>query len=279
MPGDKGSTPAALQAIRGRLAGSTEKEWQRLASTPITRTEYLITSHCLQRYLPPAGLLLDAGCGPGRYAVDLAKMGYRVVLLDLMYEYLRFARAKVVGTGGEREQAAPVEGDLGALPYADGVFDAVLCLGAPLSYLLEAEARSRAVKELARVVKDGGRVFLTGLGRLAGYRGGIYWATWHLFDLFTSPEARRTGRVPGYDYWYTFAQGELDALAEDAGLSVEDRVGCEGLAAYLPMDHLRQVENDPRRWSVWKAILLETCNEPSIIGMSNHQLVVARKVP
>ena len=34
------------------------------------------------------------------------------------------------------------------------------------------------------------------------------------------------------------AQGELDALAEDAGLSVEDCVGCEGLAAYLPMDHL-----------------------------------------
>jgi SAM-dependent methyltransferase len=245
---------------------------------PITRIEYLITSHCLERYLPSAGLVLDAGCGPGRYAVDLVKVGYRVVLFDLMHDYLRCAQAKVMEAGVEKGTAVPVEGDLGSLPYADGVFDAVLCLGAPLSYLLEAGARSRAVTEMARVVKDGGRVFLTGIGRLATYRGGIYWATWHLFDLFTSPEARRTGRVPGYDYWYTFAHGELDVLAEDAGLSVEDRVGCEGLAAYLPMDHLGQVENDPDRWPVWKAILLETCNEPSIIGMSNHQLVVARKV-
>jgi len=238
MCGDKGSTPAALQAIPERLAGSTEKEWQRLESTPITRIEYLITSHCLERYLPSAGLVLDAACGPGRYTVDLVRKGYRVVLFDLMHDYLRFARVKIVETGVEKETAAPVEGDLGSLPYANGVFDAVLCLGAPLSYLLEAAARFRAVKEMARVVKGGGRVFLTGIGRLATYRGGIYWATWRLFDRFTSPAARRTGRGPGYDYWYTFAQGKLDALAEDAGLSVEDCVGCEGLAAYLPMDHL-----------------------------------------
>jgi SAM-dependent methyltransferase len=146
--GDKGLTPAALQALRERLAGSTEKEWQRLASTPIARIDYLITSHCLDRHLPSEGLILDAGCGPGRYAVDLVKGGYRVVLFDLMHDYLRFARAKVVETGVEKGTAAPVEGDLGALPYAAGVFDAVLCLGAPLSYLLEAGARSRAVKEI-----------------------------------------------------------------------------------------------------------------------------------
>jgi SAM-dependent methyltransferase len=275
---EKGCTPAALRAIRERLAGSVEKEWRRLESTPITRTEYLITSHCLERHLPPCGLLLDAGCGPGRYAVDLVKAGYRVVLYDLIHAYLCFARSKVMETGIKEGTGAPVEGDLGSLPYADGVFDAVLCLGAPLSYILEAGARSRAIKELARVVKRGGRVFLTGIARLATYRGGIYWAVWDLFDLFTTPEARRTGRVPGYDYWYTFAKGELDALAVEAGLSVEDRIGCEGMASYLPMDHLEQVETNPDRWSVWKEILLETCNEPSIIGLSNHQLIIARKI-
>ncbi|MBN1579933.1 MAG: class I SAM-dependent methyltransferase [Anaerolineae bacterium] len=278
MMSKRGCTPAALRAIRQRLVGSVEKEWQRLESTPITRTEYVITSHCLERYLPPYGLLLDAGCGPGRYAVDLVKKGYRVVLFDLMHDYLRFARDKVLETGVEKAMSIPVEGDLGSLPYADGVFDAVLSLGAPLSYILDAGARSCAVIELARVVKPGGRVFLTGIGRLAAYRGGIYWAAWELFDLFIAPDARKTGRVPGYDYWYTFAKGELDALAEVAGLSVEDRVGCEGMASYLPMDHLEQVENNPHRWLAWKELLLETCNEPSIIGLSNHQLIIARKI-
>ena len=277
MPGEGGSRPAALQAIRERLAGSAEKEWQRLVSTPITRIEYLITSHVLERHLPPTGRILDAGCGPGRYAVDLLQRGYRVVLVDLMRGYLRFAGLKIAEAGVVRGSSARVEGDLGALPYADGTFDAVLCLGAPLSYLLQAAARARAVKELARVVKDGGRVFLTGINRLATYRGGIYWALWDLFDLHTAPEARRTGRVRGDDRWYTFAQGELDALAACAGLSVEDRVGCEGLATYLPMDHLAAVERHPERWAVWSEILLETCDEPSIIGLSNHQLLVARK--
>ena len=278
MISEKGCTPAALRTIRERLAGSAEKEWQRLKSTPITRTEYVITSYCLERYLPRRGLILDAGCGPGRYAVDLVKAGYRVALFDLMHDYLCFARNRILETGVEKRIEVPVEGDLGALPYAEGVFDAVLCLGAPLSYMLETEARSRAVNELSRVVKAGGFAFLTGISRLATYRAGIYWASWHLFDFFTTPEARKTGRVPDYDHWYTFAEGELDGLAEDAGLSVEDRVGCEGMASYLPMDHLEQVENNPHRWSVWKEILLETYNEPSIIGMSSHQLIIARKV-
>ena len=100
-----------MQALRERLADSTEREWQRLASTPIARIEYLITSHCLKRYLPSSGLVLDAGCGPGRYAVDLVKKGYRVILFDLMHDYLRFARAKVMETDVEEGTAAPVEGD------------------------------------------------------------------------------------------------------------------------------------------------------------------------
>jgi SAM-dependent methyltransferase len=264
--------------IRQGLAGDPTREWDRLCSTPIARTEYLITSHCLARYLPRAGFILDAGCGPGRYTVDLARRGYQVMMFDLMREYLQFGRAKVREASVEERVSAPIEGDIAALPYADRVFDAVICLGAPLSHLVEGRARSRAVEEMARVTRPGGWVFLTGIGRLAGYRGGIYWAkNWQVFDVTTSAEARTRGIVPGSMIWYTFAAGELESLAQRAGLDIVDRVGCEGLAAYLPMDHLAKVEADPQRWPVWKEIVLETCNEPTIIGVSNHLLVVARK--
>ena len=278
------STPddhsAELQRVRGRLAGTSTCEWERLQSTPVTRIEYLITSHCLARHLPSNGLVLDAGCGPGRYAVDLVEQGYQVVLFDLMHSYLAFARAKIADAGdapGAGEFASCTQGDLAALPYPDGAFDVVLCLGAPLSYMLEQPARHRAVQELARVAKPGRLVFLTGIGRLACYRGGIYWGLWDMWDLFTTPEAQATGLAAGYDAWYTFAPDELEALAEDAGLDVVDRVGCEGLAAYLPMKNLKTIEAHPTRWPIWRDILLKTCNEPSIVGMSNHLLVVARK--
>jgi hypothetical protein len=92
-----------------------------------------------------------------------------------------------------------------------------------------------------------------------------------------TPEDRRRGIFDGSQLWYTFMPGELEDLARQVGLEVIDRVGCEGLASYLPLDHLEQIERDPQRWPVWREILLETCNEPTIIGVSNHLMVVARK--
>lgn len=42
------------------------------------------------------GMILEAGCGTGRWVVQLASMGYRVVLSDLSPEMIRHARAKPV---------------------------------------------------------------------------------------------------------------------------------------------------------------------------------------
>jgi SAM-dependent methyltransferase len=39
-----------------------------------------VTTHFLEICLPKEGLVLDAGGGPGRYTIDLAKRGYDVVL-------------------------------------------------------------------------------------------------------------------------------------------------------------------------------------------------------
>lgn len=82
------------ERIRREYAGKALSEWERLRSTPITRIEHLITLHCLERYLPGKGLVLDAGSGPGRYAIHLARLGYRVAAFDLVREMLEFAQGK-----------------------------------------------------------------------------------------------------------------------------------------------------------------------------------------
>jgi SAM-dependent methyltransferase len=267
--------------VRQRYAGKAQQEWERLEANPITRIEYMITQHALARYLidvvPQTALILDVGCGPGRYAIDLARQGYRVVLCDLLCEMLRLARRRVAEVRLTDRVRSAVAADLVALPYADASFHAVLCLGAPLSHLREADARIRAVHELARVARPGARLFLTGLQRLSAYRGGIFWGLWETWDQMTAPEARASGVMPGDSIWYTFCPRELETLAEEAGLRVLDRVGCEGLAQYLPMDRLAEVEAHPTRGPVWREMLLETCNEPSIVGISNHLLVVTEK--
>jgi len=265
------------ERIRREYAGKALSEWERLRSTPITRIEHLITLHCLERYLPGKGLVLDAGSGPGRYAIHLARLGYRVAAFDLVREMLEFAQGKLVEVEIGARAVCLVEGDIVSLPYTDGVFDSVISLGAPLSHIIEPQARSRAVAEMARVVKPGGVVLITGLMRLAGYRSCVYWPCWPLFDQRLDEKVRVSGIVRGSHTWYTFAAGELEDLVQSVGLEIVDRVGCEGLAAHLPIEHLEQLETDPKRGAFWRGLLLETCNEPTIIGISNHLLVVARK--
>ena len=262
--------------IQQRYADKAHQEWERLCATPITRIEYLITTHCLKRYLPNAGTVLDAGSGPGRYAIDLAKRGYRVTMFDLVAEMLHLGQKKVRAAEVESNVTAS-RGNLVALPYPDNTFDAVISLGTPLSHITMAAARAATVSELKRVLKPGGTLLLTGLQRLAGYRGIVYWLNEGFFEQIMSAADRERGIVDGSQVWYTFAPGELETLMQQKGLQIVDRIGCEGLANHLPLDHLEQVEADPRYWPVWKTILLETCNEPSIIGISNHLLVVARK--
>ena len=76
------------------------QEWRRLARHPYSRLEFATTMHFLEQHLPQHGCILDAGGGPGRYTIELAKRGYDVVLLDLTPANValhgaRFRRAKL----------------------------------------------------------------------------------------------------------------------------------------------------------------------------------------
>lgn len=264
--------------VRSRYAGKVEVEWNRLSASPITRIEYMITRHSLEHHLTPPGWILDVGSGPGRYAIDLAQMGFQVFMFDLLLEMLRFGQTKIAEAGMDRWVTAAV-GDMVTLPYPSNTFDAVVSLGAPLSHLTEAHLRDTAVDEMVRVAKPGGLVFLTGLNRLACYRGAVFWLNDPtFFEQIIQPEYRDNGIQLGSQRWYNFTPDELEALGQSRGLQVEDCVGCEGLANHLPLKNLEQIESKPEYWEAWKEILLETCREPSIIGISNHLLVIGRKV-
>jgi 2-polyprenyl-3-methyl-5-hydroxy-6-metoxy-1,4-benzoquinol methylase len=123
--------------VRFHYAGKAEEEWKRLTASPIPRIEYMITCHILEHHLPPYGWILDAGSGPGRYAIDLACQGFQVTMFDLLLEMLQFGKTKVAGAGMEK-RITLTAGDIVALPYPSNTFDAVLCLGVPLSHLTTA---------------------------------------------------------------------------------------------------------------------------------------------
>ena len=71
---------------------SANEEWQRLSRR---RTEYAITIKALMHWLPaPTASIIDIGGGPGRYAIDLARLGYSVTLVDVSSECVNLAKKK-----------------------------------------------------------------------------------------------------------------------------------------------------------------------------------------
>ncbi|HTI54048.1 MAG TPA: class I SAM-dependent methyltransferase [Verrucomicrobiae bacterium] len=108
-----------------------------------------------RRGVRPGAAVLDAGCGTGRYAVELARRGFVVTAVDRSPELLAEAAARA------RAADRPItlaEADLGALP-AGPLYDAVVCRGV-LNDVLGAGARAAVLDGFARVLRPGGIVVL-----------------------------------------------------------------------------------------------------------------------
>lgn len=99
------------------------------------------------------GRWLDAGCGAGTYARDLAARGCKVIGFD--YSPPTIAKARSRGGTGVGWAVA----DVTALPVSAQVFDGALCFG-----VVQALASSeKALGELVRVVRPGGEVWIDAL--------------------------------------------------------------------------------------------------------------------
>ena len=106
--------------------------------------------------------ILDVATGTGMVAAALARAapGCRVVGLDQSEQMLAGARARLAR---EPELAARIElvlGEAERLPFADGEFDAL-----SFTYLLRyVDDRAATMRELARVVRPGGRIAMVEFG-------------------------------------------------------------------------------------------------------------------
>lgn len=98
--------------------------------------------------------LLDVGCGAGRNAVPLARMGWNVAASDLSRPMLQAAAAR---EGGHRLHL--VNAPMHALPIRSAAIDFIVAHGIWNLASSGSEFR-QAVKEAARVAKPGASLFI-----------------------------------------------------------------------------------------------------------------------
>lgn len=268
------------ELVRRYYRGYDEKG--RLGHDPYRRLEFDTTLRYLRRFLPSGGRLLDAGGGPGRYTVALAKRGYRLSLIDLLPEHVETARRSVRAAGVERRVERLETGSLDDLSrFPDGTFDGVLCLGSALGHVVDRKRRARALRELVRVAKPGSPVFISVIGRLLLLSRSML-ATPEEWE--EDPEMyREIERTGNYDGRYGFAPchfylvEELQQEMREAGLRLEVTVGLEGLLPPYNKQVKIVARKYPRALQAWRAMTERTCEDPAVVRFSAHFLVVGRK--
>jgi len=278
-----------IETVKTWYNARAEYEWMRLFQDGYHQLEYLVTMHFLEEYLPKHGLVLDAGGGPGRYTIELAKKGYRVILLDLSPKCLEIARDQIREAGVKGRVREIVDGSITDLSrFKNEFFDAVLCLGGPLSHLLEKQRREQAASELVRVTKKKAPLFISVFNRYGFYRVLLrsgenltdssheeMFATGMHRAHYQHPKAFR--RTNGFTDAYFFFPNEIKELFENKGVQTLTLATCEGLSSDLE-ENTNTLYKDKKQWRRWLKVILQTCTDPCVIGLGTHLLYVGRKL-
>jgi demethylmenaquinone methyltransferase / 2-methoxy-6-polyprenyl-1,4-benzoquinol methylase len=108
----------------------------------------------------PGQRILDVATGTGLVAFGLAKRGAEVTALDQSEQMLAGARERAAAHPDLARRITFVHGEAERLPFPDQSFDALT-----FTYLLRyVDDRAAAVRELARVLKPGGRIGMVEFG-------------------------------------------------------------------------------------------------------------------
>lgn len=250
-----------------------EGEWARFEDGRTPPQSLEVHLEALRRFVEPGDRVLDVGAGPGRFTIELALLGAEVVVADISPRQLELNAEKVAEAGHEERVRERVIADVTDLSrFADASFDAAVCFGGPLSYVLDrAEV---GVVELVRVVRPGGHVLVS----VMSLAGAVVHFAPQLLDLVRRDGAEhshailRTGLLPqgeGYGHlpMKLFRSDELHALSRHGEVVA---VSAAGLfpALYPPEPELQEFIVRVER---------ELASEPGAVACGQHILAVLRK--
>jgi ubiquinone/menaquinone biosynthesis C-methylase UbiE len=255
-------------------------EWERL-ETPAGALEFRRACALIRSHLSEKARVLDLGGGPGRYAIELARLGHRVVLADLSPELLEEARRRFLAAGvaGEIEAVDEVEAtNLGL--YRDASFDAALAFG-PFYHLLAEPERASAAGELFRVLRPGGLAFISFVPRQSGLRGLLARAAQRpnqvppgVLSHAAAAGIFRSGADSGFQEGYYPTLQEIQDLFETAGFDIGEMVSLRGLAD-MREDAFASLADDIR--SEAERVLNLFATDRAVVAMGGHAVMVASK--
>ena len=202
-----GRDAAALSRVLEERAARTRNffesvgpEWDALRKV---FNDDALRAQAIGRLVEPDQTVVDVGTGTGILAIEMARLGLRVIAIDHSSRMIEAARAKM--TSETRDRIELRLGEASSLPLADCEVDAAFA-HMVLHYL---PSPADAIHEMMRVVRPGGRVVVVDFVR--------HDHEWMRQELGVT--------------WLGFSATEVESWFREAGLADTRRDECAGLSS------------------------------------------------
>jgi ubiquinone/menaquinone biosynthesis C-methylase UbiE len=267
------------QFVKDFYNSNAAVEQERL-DLPLCRIEFVSTLRLIDKYFPKRGRVCDIGGGPGRYVIELTRRGYATTLIDISDEEIRLAQIRLDEVGVSAEQLLVGDAqDLSLL--ASESFDAALLLG-PMYHLIEPTGRASALRELARVLKPGGKAIIAYLNSWGLIKTGIVDFPNQYRDISVLRSMLGERRFTGQSlsnftesYWSTpdVAFGEV----KEAGFNIISYAGAESFANGMGVLLERLAAENPEAYANIVEVAAETCELEQYRNSTDHLHIVVGK--
>ncbi len=269
-----------IELIKKNYENKGNYEWKRLTQTSFHKLEFDTTMKFIKKYVKKKAFILDAGGGPGRYSIELAKIGHDIVLFDLVTEHLEIAKKKIKKEKVQTKIKDIVQGSITDLSkFENDSFDVVLCLGGPLSHVSPESERQKAIDELIKVAKKGGLIFISVMSKY-----GTLLATpsgWpqevgnkKVFENLAFNGEDYRWRGTGYCHFFT--SSELESIFVKKDVQIIEEVGLEGLNVDIKATN-KFAKKYPKAWKNWLSIHNKICTDPIVVDLSGHIMIIIKK--
>lgn len=258
-----------------------EREWERLdASAPaMDRVNFETHLALLKEFVREGDRVLEVGAGPGRFTLELARLGARVVVADISPRQLELNREKVGAAGLEAQvEARHIVDVVDLAKFEDASFDATVCYGGPISYVFERAAD--AIGELVRTTRPGGHALLSVMSRIGSTQRYLP-AVFELVEEFGLEPVRHvfatgdlSSEINDGHRLHMFTWSELEGLlaAQPCTLVAASAANCLSLRDDDLLEGL-----DERLWGAFLEWELEACRQPGALDGGTHMIAVARR--
>jgi ubiquinone/menaquinone biosynthesis C-methylase UbiE len=178
------------------------RQWERAYRTAENETFFNEAFDYIERVVnaPKGAAFVDVGCGVCSHSIRLAKRGFLVHAMDCSESVLVVARTNV-NASSLSSRIKILAGNVLALPFEDGSLDYVLCWGV----LMHVAEIDKAVSELSRVLRDGGRCVVSE-SNMRSLQAVILR---HARRLLRREKADVRRLAPGVEHWVRSPEGTL----------------------------------------------------------------------